>query len=96
MENTSPEELMTLQLSDVAGETFLSTETGRRVEILRYDRPSLDMLGAKLYFPRTLPDGRPLITNRDRELRFETRVGGKRIKAKFDLKKMKYKGKLEI
>lgn len=96
VEDTSPGELMALQLPDLLRETFLSTQTGRRVEILRYDRPSLDMLGAKLYFSRTLPDGRPLITDKDRELRFETRINGKSIKAKFDLKKMRYKRKLEI
>ena len=95
-EEPRPNELMDLQLSDWTGHTILSTETGRSVEIVRYDPPGLDMLGAKFYFPSRLPDGTPLVANGGKELRFETRINGKSVKAKFDLRKMRYQGRLEI
>jgi hypothetical protein len=73
----------------------LVTGTGKRVAIVDYKPPGPDLLGAKLYFPRDLPDGSPFITAGDKELRFEAFMNNTRIKARFDLKRMKYKGKLE-
>ena len=52
--------------------TFLSTTSGKRVYAVAYDPPGNDGLGAKYYFPRTMADGRPFITEVDREVRFET------------------------
>lgn len=94
-EKPPPEFLREMQLPDLLGRTFLSTAPGNRVDIVRYDPPNVDMLEAMLYFPRTLPDGSPFIRPVDKELRFETRINGKGVKVKFDLKKLLYKGKLE-
>jgi len=95
-EQPRPSDLLEIHTADLTGTTILSTDTGKRVALIQYDRPGTDMLGAKFYFPRTLPDGAPLIGDRDRELRFETRINGKEIKVKFDLRKMRYKGKVEL
>jgi hypothetical protein len=96
LEDPRPGLLMGLQLSDWLGNTFLSTSHGKRAGIVRYDPPALDLLGAKFYFPRRVSDGTGLIGNRDTELLFETRIGGRHVRVKFDLRKMMYKGKLEI
>lgn len=77
-------------------ETSLATNTGKRVDLLGYIKPGKDQLGSKFYFPRNLADGRPLITSKDNELYFETRVNETRIKVKFDLGEMLFKGKVEI
>jgi hypothetical protein len=45
----------------------------------RYDAPGLDQLGAKFYFSKILPDGSALVGPGDKELRFESRIEGKRI-----------------
>ncbi len=95
-ENEYPDELMPLTLSDLEKLTFLAINEARKLHLVRYDPPGLDGLGAKFYFPRTLPDGSPFVQPGDKELRFETRIDGGRIKVKFDLRKMMYKGKLEI
>ncbi|HYK88429.1 MAG TPA: hypothetical protein VE398_06645 [Acidobacteriota bacterium] len=88
--------LMDLQLPDLARVTSLSTKTGKKPHLVRYEQPGLDSLGAKFYFPRLLSDGRPFVTLRDKEPRFETKIGGKKIKVKFDLKKLVYLGRLQI
>jgi hypothetical protein len=85
-----------LRFSDIADKTLLSTETGKQMRVGKYERPLLDYLGAKYYFPRELPDGRPLVSLDDGELLFETEIDGKRIRAKFDVKKLVYEGRLEI
>ncbi len=66
--------LMKLASSSLAANTFLATSTGRKVFLSRYDPPGQDGLGAKYYFPRKLPDGTPLITPADKEIRFETMI----------------------
>jgi len=96
IENPRPEELSQLKFADLEETTILSTRTGKQIPLIRYDPPGMDGLGAKLYFPRHLPDGSPCVTVNDKELRFETKINGKKIKGKFDLKKLIYKGKLEI
>jgi len=95
IEEPRPEFLMGSKLSDWVGRTYVTTNLGKRAEVVRYDPPGLDLLGAKFYFSRRTPDGKILIGDGDDELRFETRIGGKQVRVKFDLKKMKYKGKLE-
>jgi hypothetical protein len=53
-EESCPEKLMNLQTFDLAGKTFLSTKSGRKAEVLRYEPPGNDMLGAKsLFFLQT-------------------------------------------
>ena len=96
IEQPRPENLIEIHMEDVKSTTTLSTTTGSQVRLIQYDPPGMDMLGAKFYFPRTLPDGRPLIGHGDKELRFETRINGKSVKVRFDLRKMIYKGKLAI
>lgn len=96
MELTTADELSNIDISKIKAETNLATNTGRRVDLLGYVKPGRDRLGTKFYFPRNLADGRPLITVKDEELYFETRVNDTKIKAKFDLRKMLYKGNLEI
>lgn len=96
MEEYRPEKLLGLNTSDFAGKTFLLTRTGKKAEMLRYEPPGDDLLGAKFYFPRNLSDGTPLATEADKELQFETIIRGKKVKVSFNLKKLVYKGKLEI
>ena len=81
---------------DLQSHTFLASGRDGRVSAVHYEPPHSDWLGAKFYFPRYLPGGTPLITAKDKELKFETRIGGRKIKAKFDLRKLQYKGTLEI
>jgi len=95
-EEPRPEKLINLKTSDLAGKTYLSTKSGRKVGLLRYEPPGNDRLGAKLYFARKLPDGSPLLTEADKEIQFETLIDGKRVKVTFSVKKLVYKGKLEI
>lgn len=85
-----------LPLSDLTDHTFLSTDSGRKVRIVRFEPSSYDRLGAKFYFPRHLPTGENLVTPRDKVLHFRTNIDGKRIKADFDLRKLLYNGKLEL
>jgi hypothetical protein len=70
-------------------------DTGKRLKVFDYIPPGADRLGAKILFQRILPDGTPFIAPGDKELRFETRINKMKIKVKFDLRKMLYKGKLE-
>jgi hypothetical protein len=95
-EAARPEILMRLRSSDLTGCTFLSTKNGKRVPVIRYDPPAMDALGGRFQFSRKLPDGTPFVTPGDKELQFETCINGKQVKVKFDLRKMIYKGKLEI
>lgn len=64
--------LMNLRIQEVTNVTFLSTNLGKRVHAVHYEPPGEDGLGAKYYFPRTLPDGSHLLTAQDKEIRFET------------------------
>jgi len=64
--------LMQLRIADVTNITYLSTNLGKRVHAIRYEPPGNDGLGAKYYFPRTLPDGTHLLSAKDKEVRFET------------------------
>jgi hypothetical protein len=74
----------------------LATKTGKRVELTNYQSPGTGAAGALYFFPRNLPDGTPLVTAPDKELLFETVINKRQVKIKFDLDKLKYKGKLEI
>jgi hypothetical protein len=95
-ELTNADQLSNINNSTIKMETSLATDTGRRVDLLGYSKPGRDKLGSKFYFPRNLADGSPLITAKDKELCFETCVNETKIKVKFDLGEMHYKGKAEI
>jgi len=66
--------LLKLTTPALTANTTLATDTGKKVFLSRYDPPGKDGLGAKYYFPRTLPNGAPLVTPADKEIRFETVV----------------------
>ncbi len=66
--------LMKLRTTDLTHNTSLTTDTGKGVFLVRYDPPGQDDLWAKYYFPRNLPDGNPLLSQRDKEIRFETSI----------------------
>jgi hypothetical protein len=95
-EYTDIETLSNSDISNLTTNAFLTTNSGKRVALVKYEPPSSDGLGAKLYFPRTLGDGAPFISDRDREIIFETQINNKPATATFDLRRMKYQGKLEI
>ena len=89
-------ELVAIDPSELKAVTRLETDTGKTVALFRYERPGMDNLGAKFFFKRQLADGSPLVTTKDRELRFKTHLDGREVKVKFDLRKMMYKEKLEF
>ena len=67
-----------LSLADLKQDTFLATDTGKRVYIKEYHAPTPDGTGAKFIFPRTMEDGKPFITPDVKTIRFQTK--------KFELK----------
>jgi hypothetical protein len=89
------DELSEVDLPRIMANTFLETDSGKRMKISRYMPPGRDGLGAKLIFKRKLPDGTPFITETDKDLRLELRLKYHKVKVKFDLSKMMYRGKLE-
>jgi hypothetical protein len=95
-EDHSDEAFSAIDSSKLIANTSLETDSGKRIKIFRYEPPGTDRLGAKFFFKRKLPDGSPFITSGDKELRFETRLNDRKLKLKFDLRKMIYKGKLEF
>lgn len=84
-----------LTLSKLIAGTSLETDTGKRMRISGYIPSDAKGLGAQFIFKRRMPDSTSFITADDKELRFKTRVDDRKIRIKFDLKKMIYKGKLE-
>lgn len=94
LEEPNADELSRIDASTLTSATSLATNTNR-VALLRYEPPGGDRLGAKYYFPRKLPNGAPLISATDKELTFETLINNSRVRTKFNLRKMSYKGKPE-
>ncbi len=90
------EELEEAQQSEMVKYTFLSVGAKKRISLSQYESPQRDRLGAKFFFPRFFPNGKPAVAVEDEELQFETRIQGKTVTAKFNLKEMIYKDKLEI
>jgi hypothetical protein len=90
------DELSDVDQSKLAASTSLATNTGKKVDLADYRPPDTRQAGATYYFPKNLPDGIPLVSGSDKELIFETVINQKQVKIKFDLGKLKYKGKLEI
>lgn len=90
------DEFENVQRSELIQNTFLLAGEKRRIQLSHFKHPQNDRLGAKYYFPRLQPNGLPSITVEDEELQFETRIQGKTVTAKFNLKEMIYKNKLEL
>jgi len=96
--------LLNLSTTNLTANTALATKTGKRVYLVRYDKPGQDGMGAKYYFSRYMKDGSPLVTENDKEVRFETIVPlnesgttrEDRVWMQFDVRKMVFEGKLEI
>jgi hypothetical protein len=95
-ELTNADSLSKIDPSKIKADTSLAANNGKRVALLSYVPPGPDQLGVKFYFPRYLPDGKPLIKAGTKELLFKTRINNTKIKVKFDLRKMLYRGKLEV
>jgi hypothetical protein len=95
-EDSPLDESTNIDSAKLLKDTTLSTDNAKHVKLFRYEPPGTDGLGAKFYFPRTLPNGVSLVTSNDRELVFETRINRKKIRARFDLRKMISRGKLEM
>lgn len=89
-------ELLRARLTAVAATTFLATGSGQRVYVTEYRPPDQRDLGSLYYFPRLREDGSPLVTVEDKEIRFETAIGGQRIWRQFKLTDMVFAGRLEI
>ena len=90
------DEFENVQRSELIKNTFLLAGKKRRIPLSHFKPPQNDRLGAKFYFPRLQPNGLPSITVEDEELQFETRIQGKTVTAKFNLKEMIYQDKLEF
>jgi hypothetical protein len=85
-----------LTLSDFADCTFLSTSSSQKVRLVRYEPASYDRLGVKFHFPRHLSPDKDWVNPGDKQLIFKTRILGRGITAKFDLRNLTYNGRLEI
>lgn len=83
------------RFADLQPPTTLTTDTGKQVRMARFIPPDKHQLGAIFYFPRTLPNGTPLVTGNDKRLQFRATVKGYTLIAKFNLRKMAYRNKLE-
>ncbi len=90
------DELKGTDPSKLMAEAFLTTEKGKRIPLARYEDPRDDRLGAKLYFPRLRPDGRPSVSLEDKQIELEFPILDKKITAKFDLGMLLYRGRLEL
>jgi len=90
------DELSDVDQSTIASTTSLATNTGKKSELANYRPPATGAAGALYFFPRSLPDGTPLLTAADKELFFETVLGKRPVKFRFDLGRMRYQGKLEF
>ena len=95
-EESNGEELSRMDASSLMQNARLSTNTGKKVQLMDYRPAGAGWITAQLLFPRYLPDRRPLVAFGDNELLLETRISGKRVRAKFNLSKMVYKGRLEL
>jgi hypothetical protein len=82
-------------VSKLIADTSLETDTGRKIDIFSFAPPGPDGLGAIFIFKRRMSDGTSFISTNDKELRFKTKVEDRKIKVKFDLRKMIYRGQLE-
>lgn len=94
--NEALSQLKNSNLSAFANNTFLQTKSGKKVFINRFEPPDERGLGARLYFPRRLPDGQPLATVDDGQILFQTEGLREEIRQWFKLRPMVFEGQLEI
>lgn len=90
------DEFENAQQSELIKNTFLLAGEKRHIPLSHYESPQKDRLGAKFFFPRFLQNGNPSVAVEDEGLQFVTRILGKNITAKFNLKEMIYKDRLEL
>ncbi len=84
------------EFSKMVSNAVLETNTGKRIKPVAFAAPGRKAgEELQLFFERKLPDGTFFIGAGDKELRFISRLSDRTIKAKFPLKKMMYRGKLE-
>jgi len=93
-------ELLALTPADVAKDTFLVTDTGRKVAVKDYIPPTATGSGAKFIFPRNLPDGTPLLTGAEKTVSFQSsRIQAKTqklyLEVTFEIEKLSFHGKLD-
>ncbi len=75
--------------------TYLERKDGKRLYLAEYRAPTVDGLGAKFVFPRTV-DGKPFLTNESGTVRFYSEVGtALKINVKYKITDMVIEGKLE-
>ena len=67
-------QLMSLTVADLQTNTYLTTDTGRKVFIKAYIPPGPDGLGPRFVFPRLADDGGPLLSGGEGQLRFHTKT----------------------
>ena len=77
--------LGSMSTASIRNETALSTSSGKRVFLKEYIRPK-DNTGAKFIFPRTLEDGTPLFSPKDKDFKFGAPIAGNRMFATFKIK----------
>jgi hypothetical protein len=107
-ENSFPHLILTdtldrLETADLAENTFLFADGGKKVPLRAYNHLGENGYGVAFLFPRNLPDGMPLVAAGNKEIRFESVIPLPKdkspelrsipIKAKWDSRKMIYKGK---
>ncbi len=84
-----------LNTAAVTGKVYLERKDGKRVELIEYQAPVADNLGAKFLFPRSV-DGAPFISPDSGTFRFVLNFSDKmKIDAKFKVADMMYGDKLE-
>ena len=73
------------------------TQTVNRLQVIKapYLAGGIPLEG-KFYFSRRLIDGSPQVAPDDKELRFETRIGNRKVRVKFSLKKLTYQNRLQL
>lgn len=97
--------LSALKTADLASQTYLSTDGGKKVPLAQFDPLGESGYGFKFIFPRNLSDGSPLVAANTKEIKFETVLPLPQnkgielpktltVSAKWDPKKMMYQGKL--
>jgi len=66
-------QLNALTVGELENFTWLTTDTGKKVFLTNYIRPTNDGTGAKFIFPRVMEDGTPFITDDVKTIRFQTK-----------------------
>jgi hypothetical protein len=92
-ETPLPDDLRELRLADLTPYTSLATDAKKLVLPVHCEYESY--MAVLIYFPRVLPDGRPLIAKGDKKLRFKARFRNSKVTAEFDLQKMVWQGQIE-